>query len=289
MIKSSFGASCHKVKSLKVSKIREMYKQKCGYDPEVYFKGLGSIELYQCSETGMLFWRPSSIAGDENFYQELSNKFDDYYKTERWEYEFAIKAIGGSTGKLLEIGCGKGFFLRRLESYDVKAEGLELNRQAIANKVTSWPIHPQLLDTFGPKNRGSFEVVCSYQVLEHVIDPKDFLEKSLNLLRPGGLLILSTPNNDYHIHKNGLDAFDLPPHHMNHFNEGVYERIAKYFGIKLASVYKQQEKRSRVNIREVQPHDTGFEKLLRQYLKPIADIFGEYYRPGHTIMVVYQK
>jgi SAM-dependent methyltransferase len=245
---SPFGAVARKVKSLPTRVIREMYKEKCGVEVSEFLGGLTDIELYECSATGMRFWRPTEIAGPEKFYKLLSEGVSNYYRDERWEYSIARDAIG--TGKrVLEVGCGRGFFLRSLEPQNNTGIGLELNDSAIKNKVTSFEVRKQFVEELLSSEGATFDVVCSFQVLEHVPDPATFLRSCLAMVKRKGLLIISVPNNAHEQHRLMLDAFDLPPHHINHFTEDVLRKVADYLGVRVLSIQANvvQEQRWRAS------------------------------------------
>ncbi len=215
--------------------VEAMYRRKC--DATVDFSALAveTLDLYECERTGTRFWRPERLAGDEAFYQQLSRKWPNYYHDWRWEYGPALKQLR-PTDRLLEVGCGRGTFLRHTQGRVREAAGLELNREAIADKVTDWPVLCMDIASLAAAKPASYDVVCSYQVLEHVVDPAGFLRDCLACLRPGGRLIVSTPDPENDILRAREDAFDLPPHHMNHFTLDSYRRIAELLGVRLLNV-----------------------------------------------------
>ena len=142
-IAGPFGPARH-LESITASEIARMYERKCGFDALPHFKGLESIDLYLCLSTGYRFWRPAKVAGDESFYRDLSAVWPDYYRDWRWEYGPMLSALR-SRDNLLEVGCGRGYFLKLTENRVALAIGLELNREAISNKVTRHEIKSQLV------------------------------------------------------------------------------------------------------------------------------------------------
>ncbi|MFO1256671.1 MAG: class I SAM-dependent methyltransferase [Sphingomonadaceae bacterium] len=231
-IEGPFGPA-HLRETVSAATIAAMYRAKC--DAEVPFaaQGIDSLDLYECQSTGMRFWRPEALAGDEAFYRQLSRKWPHYYQEWRWEYGPALRQLR-SGDRLLEVGCGRGTFLRQCEEHAAQAEGLEYNREAIAGKVTRWPVRAlDLSDLDAPE---AFDVVCSFQVLEHVVDPAAFLHGCLASLRPGGRLIISTPDPENPGLAARQDAFDLPPHHMNQFPLASYRRIAALLGLRITRI-----------------------------------------------------
>ena len=91
---------------------------------------------------------------------------------------------------VLEIGCGNGFFLDRLQplGFD-QLTGIELSQEAVAK--ASPEIRPHIIQ--GALRPGLFEdetfsLVCGFQVLEHLVHPNDDLQLCRQLLLPGGIM-----------------------------------------------------------------------------------------------------
>lgn len=241
-VDSPFGGKAVLVQTLETSRLVEMYKQKCGVDVAAQFNGARSVELFECVDTGYRFWRPSSVAGDEAFYRLLSVAWKNYYRAERWEYGIA-RRLASSADHLLEIGCGDGYFLRSLEGQMLDAVGLELNDETRGRAVTTFPILHSTVEEMAAQRHGSFDVVCSFQVLEHIPDPASFIQSALRCLSADGQLVISVPNNEYLPHARQEDAFDLPPHHMGHFTPRVMHNLGNFFGIRLVHLTTEPTRR----------------------------------------------
>jgi len=227
------------VLSLPVGDVVAAYRRKCGADVAPWFGSLREIQLFECRATGYRFWRPASIAGDEGFYRHLMRQSPDYYHAERWEYPF-IQQLATQPDRVLEIGCGRGFFLRSLEGRVTDAIGIEFNRAAIDSKVTQFPIVESAIEQVAAAAPERFSLVCSFQVLEHVVAPDTFLAACIKCLRPGGILALATPNHGSAMLARREDVFDLPPHHMGHFSTPVYERLAQRYGLAVENIHVEK-------------------------------------------------
>ena len=284
-----FGADSHLVGTIASQSLVSAYLNKFGMDISRFFHDLTDINLYECSSTGMRFWRPASLAGDENFYHEISHKMQNYYKTDRWEYADARSAIGTQKKRVLEVGCGRGFFLKSLEPMGYTAIGIELNNSAIAEKVTQFEIRNQTLESISASEPNSFDAVCSFHVLEHVTDPAGFIRSCASAVRPGGLIILSTPNYEYPDHFNNVDILDMPPHHLNHFTSSTYRRIATCLGLELVSTKEQvvQSPKRHINVND--SHSLVEHMLRRGINKALCATFGMDTHLGHTLLAVFRK
>lgn len=99
------------------------------------------------------------------------------------------------TLNVLEIGCGKGVFLKQMEqSTNWKIDGADTNLEALSDSVASRSRH---LFYNIMERRTEFEhvydIVILMDVLEHIEKPCEFLEACLFHLRPGGIFIVNTP------------------------------------------------------------------------------------------------
>jgi len=240
-IQSPFGGQAVWRLAYPVRKIKARYELHGGIDVSEYFQGRDSIDLYECETTGYLFWRPESLAGNEEFYHKVAANISQYYSTERWEYRNARKYLLGAK-QVLEVGCGEGWFLKSLEPYGVAGVGLEFNREAIAQKVTKSPIYKEDINEFAGSHSCEFDAVCLFQVLEHVIDPRTFIQSCAACLRPGGYLLASTPNHGRASLQAFEQAMDLPPHHMGYFTQEIYKRIADAMDLELVRCYIEPKK-----------------------------------------------
>lgn len=122
-------------------------------------------------------------------------------------------------GRVLEIGCGNGHLLTRLEHLGWQVEGLEPDPKAAAIavsrglRITNSEFTEQ---TFAP---GTFDAIVMSHVIEHIGDPVTLLRRCRKILKPGGVLVMLTPNLNAPGHRwFGRDWLHLdPPRHLNLF------------------------------------------------------------------------
>ena len=288
MIKSPFGNDTECVYRLHSSDIERRYREDLGMDVTRSFLTLDYIELYRDVVNGYKFWYPSSIAGDELFYEEAMKLLaPHYYRETRWEYQRVDKYFGDDK-RILEIGSGRGDFLNIVEKNSSYSVGLELNREAIKTKHCLSPLLPETVEEHS-KNCELYDVVCSFQVLEHIAEPHRFLLSSLKCLRDGGHLILSVPNDEFILHQKYMDPLNLPPHHLGCYSEKVFRSIAKNLDLNFVSAEHQPPSFPQIHTSESAKNS----KLWRSYYR-IFSAFGSRLlrflgEPGHTLLVVLQK
>jgi SAM-dependent methyltransferase len=103
------------------------------------------------------------------------------------------RLTGGRRGRVLEIGCGSGLFLRLLRDAGYRAEGLEMSeRDAARARRLGLAVAHGMLGQADVPDRG-YDIVLLNYVLEHVPDPRDAVAELTRLLAPGGWLIVGVP------------------------------------------------------------------------------------------------
>jgi 2-polyprenyl-3-methyl-5-hydroxy-6-metoxy-1,4-benzoquinol methylase len=183
-----------------------------GLDIEPELNGHEEIQLYESSPTSLRFFHPPGVAGTGRFYAQLE-EFDWYYLPHRWEHQEAVSELRTSR-RVLEIGCGEGAFLQQLGDNGIESEGIELNPSAVAiARQKGLPVRRADLHELSRETPQAFDAVCSFQVLEHVVDPREFLESAVRLTRPGGKLIVAVPNQASFL-RDYWSLLNMPPHHM---------------------------------------------------------------------------
>lgn len=100
-------------------------------------------------------------------------------------------------GRLLEIGCGRGWLLSQALKRGWDAEGVELAGSSRDNLLPDVRDRVRFVASerdFASLPEGSYDAVCSYQVLEHLTRPAESVRCWTRALKPGGVLVLDTPN-----------------------------------------------------------------------------------------------
>lgn len=119
-------------------------------------------------------------------------------RRDRINAELERAAAGGGTGLALEVGPGAGPYIGvlcdrfdRVTATDVQAAFLEHVETAFADRENLTVLEDDITAT--KLEAGSFDLVLCTEVIEHVPDPGALLDGIVSVLRPGGTLILSTP------------------------------------------------------------------------------------------------
>lgn len=128
--------------------------------------------------------------GYENYFHQKSGLLKTYRRRNR----LVGKSILFGKKKILEIGCGPGFYPETLDPRLASGyTGLDINCGAIdvLRKKGFTGIAGEIDDL--PENR-RFDIVVMFDVLEHILEPNAFLSSLKKRMKPGGKVILSTPS-----------------------------------------------------------------------------------------------
>ena len=177
--------------------------------------------------------------------------------------EMLVSAAGERIeGRVLENGCGVGMYVEHMKPYCGQVIGLEYDFERAAEAGTR---SPNILNAAGealPLPSGTFDLILSHEVLEHVQDDAQAVREMVRVLRPGGRIVLFVPNRGYPFETHGI------------FWKGKY-----YFGNKLFVNYLPSAWRDKLA-----PHVKVYSKRDLEVLfdglpmKPIKQtvIFGAY-------------
>ena len=135
--------------------------------------------------------------------------------------------------RVLDVGCGNGRYLKRLHRLGLAKHnlyGVEMNEAAIdqLNQGGFQGYYGRLEDVAPELPDNSFDVIILLQVLEHVANPAQIIQILAQLLRPGGHLILETPNMegwDAQLFHEGYWGGYHFPRHWHLFSQKTLEKL----------------------------------------------------------------
>lgn len=155
--------------------------------------------------------------------------------------------------RVLDVGCGNGYwagwFVERgcqVVGLDPSPSGIRVAREAVPGARFEETIVST--DTLSQLNEEPFDLVVSFEVVEHVYSPKTWALGCLTALKPGGTLVCSTPYHGY-LKNLGIAIFGKWDHHHQPMNEGGH--------IKFWSVPTLTRQLNEVGFRDVQFRGAG--------------------------------
>jgi SAM-dependent methyltransferase len=131
--------------------------------------------------------------------------------------------------RVLEVGCGTGHNLPMLGKFGgLEACELDECARALASQRFGREIKSARLPDLSMFERGTYDLVALFDVLEHVSDDVASLKAILKRLKPGGALVLTVPANPWM-----WSAHDVAHHHFHRYSKRELERVVRKAGFEI--------------------------------------------------------
>lgn len=194
------------------------------------------IELLACPRCDLRWYWPM-VAGDEPFYEQLQ-RHDWYYQADKPEHRHAAALVQGGQS-VLEVGCGAGAFAACLPAA-ATYRGLEFNQAAVARaRAKGLDVTQCSMDVEAASHPGAYDVVCHFQVLEHVPDVAGFMRDCVKALRPGGLMVVTVPAEDSFLRLSGAAWLNMPPHHVTRWTDLALQNLFASLGLQAPALWHE--------------------------------------------------
>ena len=142
-------------------------------------------------------------------------------------------------GALLDVGCNIGMFMKAARDGGFAVTGVELNAGCAAYGRENFVLDIRSASLEGAAfPAGTSDVVTLFDVLEHVPDPRALLSGVRRTLKPGGLLVVQSPNLDSFMARLMKENWNwlTPPDHLYHFTPGALVRLLENGGFRVAEL-----------------------------------------------------
>jgi 2-polyprenyl-3-methyl-5-hydroxy-6-metoxy-1,4-benzoquinol methylase len=220
--------------------------------------------------------------------------------------EIIGKHLSLQNAKVLDIGCGGGLFLSLLKRQGAEVTGIELSdsRAQYAKskhqlEILKYPIES---DFWQKGYANHFDAVTLWDVIEHVNYPFQTLYSAVQVLKPGGLLLIDTPCRDSFYHQFGEFTYKFTHGRYPTFLNAMYS--AHLFGHKqIFSTKEMQELFEAVGLQVIDlhkfhelsfPYEFYLKKLFRsewivRLLLPVVQIFFRMFKIQNKMLVIGKK
>lgn len=270
-----------------------------------------SDRYFRCSPCDFVFIfpRPSLSELDEHYdqyghdYYTNPRTIDYFFAPHKVEREVRFLLQVAPKGRLLDVGCSMGAFVKAALEQGFEATGIDICEPATeVGRAKGLPIACAELFSFEPGT--PFDVITMWATLEHVPDPNAFLQRIHQLLRPGGIFIASVPNFS------GLAQRILGPKdryvcrdHLNYWTAGALIRYFARSGFEpiswvtfafnpLTLLGDLRSRKNQIECREVIQIQTTVHMLKNSpllHLHRFAERFLNLFRAGDVIAVAGRK
>jgi len=202
--------------------------------------------VVRCRDCGLWYLRPRAPEGETvTLYQT-----DDYYSgsdgggygdyraqevalrlTFR-RFLHRLQAAGITGGDLLEVGCAYGFLLDEARPFFKQRAGLDFSGEALVGaRQLADRVYLGGLPAVDDGSR--YQTIVATQVIEHVYDPRLFVEQASQLLAPGGWLVLATPHMGSawrRLMGRRWPSFKIPEH-VTYFDRRTLGQLLRHAGL----------------------------------------------------------
>lgn len=201
----------------------------------------GTVTLRRCDDCSMVFSASGEVPTDmyEAAFADEGHRYHQYaHEAERvasgkhhvawgWRQFFKRTTPLPADRTLLDIGCSTGVFLSeaRRRGWD-RITGNELSPSAAewARKLVGCAVYEELIEQ-APIAPESFSAITVWEVIEHVPDPQGFVRRIRELLKPGGVVAITTPNWESRWERATTDFFRMPPYHLSYWTPPTLSRL----------------------------------------------------------------
>jgi SAM-dependent methyltransferase len=215
-----------RIQTISRSLLTDLWRYTQGVDVVRLLESVDRIGIYE-SPTGLIYFHPP-ITGDGDFYA-------DYYA--RWEVHKGLTHRSGERAdyirtaahvpagaKVIDVGCGPGAFRGHLKH----ALFTGLDPYAAPGDPA---IVRESLEAHAGTHAGAYDVATAFHVIEHVADPRRHFGLMVDLVRPGGLIVLAAPLFPSLLSEIPNFPVNMPPHHVTWWNPSSFSALAAEYGL----------------------------------------------------------
>lgn len=204
------------------------------------------IDILRCDNCRHVFSSYAAETHYDGFWGEDVKDLDVFYWNEahaRMYQDFCHRFVAGRSGRLLDVGCGLGFFLKTMAQYDNwEADGCEISPAAVHYARETLGLDRVVCGRLEDANfsPGTFDLITMWDVIEHLLEPDVLLQQCHALLKPGGICFMHTPNVRVQLPKARLKAlvrgmqqgigYLQPRDHLHHYSTHSLRKLLERNG-----------------------------------------------------------
>lgn len=207
--------------------------------------------------------------------RQVGTSLEDIRDDHKERYLWASERLLG-TDTVLDAGCGVGYGSTLLAQHAGNVHAVDISQDAIAYAQKYWS-KPNIshavedLCFLAAVSTRPYDAVVAFEVVEHLIEPRLFLLRAFDVLKEGGQIFVSVPNEKVVPH-----TVNLNPFHLRHYTINEVRGLLLECGFEVTAVASQ-------NTKEITEGDSGRFLILqakRQAKPPAALIHAELFQPA---------
>ncbi|MEO7989455.1 MAG: class I SAM-dependent methyltransferase [Chryseolinea sp.] len=244
----------------------------CGSDSLLQLKGYEQNYLVRCSSCRFVFCQRKPSVDELKAHYALYPRANAISEITLKRYDALLDTFEPyrKTNNIIDVGCGDGFFLEVAKKRKWNVFGTEFTQEAIdlcQQKGIQMTVSP-----LNPKHYGSefFDVITSFEVIEHINTPLDELKSFSAILRKGGIVYVTTPNFNSisrNILKEKWNIIEYPEH-LSYYTASTLTYLFQKNNFKRSEISTTGISISRLRAssssKNSAPSSTNVDELLRQ-------------------------
>lgn len=154
------------------------------------------------------------------------------------DLETLLPHLGTAGGRLVDVGCWTGALVAEASAMGWRAEGIEPSANAAASaRSQGRDVRQAVIGSSDGLPNASFRVVTCCDVLEHLLDPADAVERIVDLLEPGGVLFATVPDFGSVVARVlGRRWWSVLPMHVQYFTRSSLDHLLRSAGLQVLSM-----------------------------------------------------
>src|SRR3989344_9438654 len=191
---------------MSISQKRHMKCLLCRSNSKNYLYTVNSYKVAVCQVCRLVFIDPLPSRRSIEEYYRLNFTYEGGFKQEKLIRKEAVRVLekirsikAKKNLTILDIGCGAGFFLDEAKRFGFRPFGIEPSEELVRYAKKNLKLNV-IKGEFPTKKlqKKKFDVIILSQVIEHLTNPKIFLENIYQYLKDDGIFYLATPNIESH-------------------------------------------------------------------------------------------
>ncbi|MHB8258884.1 MAG: class I SAM-dependent methyltransferase [Bacteroidia bacterium] len=201
------------------------------------YKERKSLEIVRCLNCDLIYVNPRVKEAETNYWGNAEIYFNEarlifsgkkkHHRDKNYEDELRKIKSFKSSGKLLDIGCSMGFFLKKARDFGYTSLGVEPSPSL--SKIAQEEFKLNVINAYLEKASiatKSIDIITMIDVFEHVTNPSELLSSAKEILSDKGIVCIKVPNGNYNSLK--LKLARMSKREANHDIFDSYEHVAHY-------------------------------------------------------------